>query len=190
MKHFFFFALSIIASFTAYSKTTASEVLATFVKPYEVTQVNMLEQPEYLDEIEKSGEGNTEVLKSLTKFDVFYLNTSAESLDSLANQLSADADMTQIYNKAQDDDADTIETSDSFRKLIVQMLPLFDHVSAYALKSGDYYTDFVYLIHTTSDTNPANLGMIVYVQGKLTDNQLQYAIPKIEYNYDFVTPKE
>ncbi len=184
MKKIVFFALSVVVSLTAYSKTV-SEILSTFVKPDEVSKVNMLEQAEYLEEVEKSGEENAKILKSLKRFDMYNLNTSAESLDSLANMLSVEADMTRIYNTTQDNIADSVETSNKFRQLIVDMLPVFDYVSAYALKSGDYNTDFVYIIHTAGNATPASLGMIVYVQGELTDNQLQYAIPKIEYNYDF-----
>lgn len=182
LKKFYTILAAAVVSLSAYCESV--EKLLLPIRAMEgATCVNVLEHPEMIAEIQQKGGENAEILKSLKKFEVLEVSTSTASIDTLAKQLEDKAGMNLIYNLSMREASD--KPQNLFMQLVEQALPLVDHVSMYALKEGDKYTKFVYLIHTPENVNPSNCGVIAYVQGNLSQEQLQYALPKIKTDYSF-----
>lgn len=175
------FIIAAIAALLFSTSATANphSVVADILQPYREMDgavfVNVLENPDMIAEVSAKGGEVYDVFKSLKRFETVGLNVPVETLDSIAGTLIGKASMENFYSM--DGQPKPEESENLIIQMFEQLPPLFDYIEAFVLKDGEFYTDFVYLIHSQESA------MIAYVQGRLIEEQLKFAIPEVNMEY-------
>lgn len=164
--------IALVVSIAA-SAESIDKILKPFYKTEGAVCTNVLKDPQALVELKEQGDDIKEIYKSVTKFETVLAPGTVEELRALADKMVDKAKMEQIYNL---EDLKEQEQDDPEKMEFVEgITELFDYISAYARKKGDYYTDMVYFIHVKM----ANMSMVANVKCRVTEEQMKHLLPKV-----------